>query len=175
MSSTACGPAARAARAQHRRRITGTRRVEAVEVATPDGPQRIEADFVLIATGEQPNVESFIGALPVDRDADGFVTVNSRMQTSIPHVYAAGDLLGPPLEMFKSRRSGTTAARNIMGTDSEFHYADIPDFLHTTYEVTWAGLSEREARKAFGDIVTIQVPPPDLAPGETRCRWPRGR
>ena len=112
-------------------------------------------------------MESFIGALPVARDADGFVTVDNRMRTSIPHVYAAGDLLGPPLEMFKSRRSGTTAARNIMGTDSEFRYADIPDFLHTTYEVTWAGLSEREARKAFGDVVTIQVPPPDLAPGET--------
>ena len=97
-------------------RITGDERVEAVEVTTPDGPKRIEADFVLIATGERPNVESFISALPAERDGDGFVTVNSRMQTSIPGVYAAGDLLGPPLEMFKSRRSGTTAARNIMGT-----------------------------------------------------------
>ena len=29
-----------------------------------------------------------------------------------------------------------------MGLDSEFHYADIPDFLHTTYEVSWAGQSE---------------------------------
>jgi dihydrolipoamide dehydrogenase len=148
-------------------RIAGENRVEAVEVTTPDGPRRIEADFVLIATGEKPNVESFIDALPVARDADGFVTVNSRMHTSIPNVYAAGDLLGPPLEMFKSRRSGTTAARNIMGTDTELHYADIPDFLHTTYEVTWAGLSEREARERFGHVVTIQVPPPDLAPGET--------
>ena len=89
------------------------------------------------------------------------------MQTSIPDVYAAGDLLGPPLEMFKSRRSGTTAARNIMGIDSEFGYADIPDFLHTTYEVSWAGLGEREARQAVGQVVTIQLPPPDLAPGET--------
>jgi dihydrolipoamide dehydrogenase len=148
-------------------RIVGADRVEAVEVTTPDGPRRIEADFVLIATGEKPNVESFIDALPVARNADGFVTVNSRMQTSIPNVYAAGDLLGPPLEMFKSRRSGTTAARNIMGTDSEFDYGDIPDFLHTTYEVTWAGLSERAARETFGNVVTIQVPPPDLAPGET--------
>ena len=155
-------------------RVTGTRHVEAVEVATPGGPRWIEADFVLLATGEQPNVESFIGALPVARNADGFVNVDSRMRTSIPHVYAAGDLLGPPLEMFKSRRSGTTAARNIMGTDSEFHYTDIPDFLHTTYEVTWAGLSEGEARKKFGDVVTIQIPPPDLALGETPLPMAQG-
>jgi 2-oxopropyl-CoM reductase (carboxylating) len=148
-------------------RIAGRDRVEAVEVATPGGPRRLEADFVLLATGEQPNVEGFAGTLPVHRGADGFVSVDSRMRTSIPDVYAAGDLLGPPLEMFKSRRSGTTAARNIMGVDAEFAYADIPDFLHTTYEVTWAGLSESEARRRFGEVVTIQVPPPDLAPGQT--------
>jgi 2-oxopropyl-CoM reductase (carboxylating) len=148
-------------------RITGQGRADGVEVVTPDGTRRIPADFVLIATGEQPNVESFIGALPVDRDSDGFVVVNKRMQTSVPGVYAAGDLLGPPLEMFKSRRSGTTAARNIMGVDSEFDYADIPDFLHTTYEVSWAGLGELEASQAFGQVVTIQLPPPGLAPGET--------
>ena len=71
-------------------RIVGADTVEAVEVTTPDGPRRIEADFVLIATGEKPNVESFVDALPVARNADGFVTVNSRMQTSIPNVYAAG-------------------------------------------------------------------------------------
>ena len=148
-------------------RICGDGHVTAVEVTGPGGERRIEADFVLMATGEQPNVGSFFPALPVARDADGFVTVDSRMRTSVPGVYAAGDLLGPPLEMFKSRRSGTTAARNIMGVDSQFSYADIPDFLHTTYEVTWAGLSERAAREKFGDVVTIQVPPPDLAPGDT--------
>ena len=156
-------------------RITGHERVEAVEVATPDGPQRIEADFVLIATGEQANVESFIGALPVDRDDGGFVTVNSRMQTSVPGVYAAGDLLGPPLEMFKSRRSGTTAARNIMGLDSEFHYADIPDFLHTTYEVSWAGLSEREARQAAGQWRPSSCRRQTSRRARLRCRWPRDR
>jgi 2-oxopropyl-CoM reductase (carboxylating) len=148
-------------------RIAGRDRVEAVEVATPGGTRRLEADFVLLATGEEPNVESFAGTLPVDRGDDGFVTVDSRMRTSVPDVYAAGDLIGPPLEMFKSRRSGTTAARNIMGVDAEFGYDDIPDFLHTTYEVTWAGLGENEARRRFGRVVTIQVPPPDLAPGQT--------
>jgi pyruvate/2-oxoglutarate dehydrogenase complex dihydrolipoamide dehydrogenase (E3) component len=148
-------------------RITGPGRARAVEVSTPDGPRRIEADFVLIATGEQPNLDSFSGALPVALDGAGFVAVNSRMQTSVPGVYAAGDLLGPPLEMFKSRRSGTTAARNIMGVDSEFRYADIPDFLHTTYEVTWAGLSERAARQAVSRVMTIQLPPAELDPAET--------
>lgn len=147
--------------------IIGTDRVESVRVSTPDGPVTIAADFVLIATGEQPNVESFADVLPLAYDDRGFVLVDSRMRTNLPGVYAAGDLLGPPMEMFKSRRSGTAAARTIMGVDSEFHFADIPDFLHTTYEVTWAGLSEDLARARFGEVVTIQVPPPGMALGDT--------
>lgn len=148
-------------------RIVGEDRVRGVQVETPDGEVHVDADFVLIATGERPNLESFAGALPLAHHPDGFVRTDSRMRTNIPNVYAAGDLLGPPLEMFKSRRSGTTAARNIMGVDAEFDYADIPDFLHTTYEVTWAGLGERAARDTLGDVVTIQVPPAGMAPADT--------
>jgi pyruvate/2-oxoglutarate dehydrogenase complex dihydrolipoamide dehydrogenase (E3) component len=148
-------------------RIVGTDRVEGVEVDTPRGRTFIECDFVLIGTGEKPTLGSFADTLPLQYDDRGFVKVDSRMRTNLPDVYAVGDLIGPPMEIFKSRRSGTTAARNIMGVDSEFHYSDIPDFLHTTYEVTWAGLSESAAREAFDDIVTIQVPPAELDPADT--------
>ena len=105
--------------------------------------------------------------MPLAYDERGFVVVDSRMRTNLDGVYAAGDLIGPPMEMFKSRRSGTTAARTIMGLDAEFRFDDIPDFLHTTYEVTWAGLTEDEARARYGDVVTIQVPPAGMALGDT--------
>jgi 2-oxopropyl-CoM reductase (carboxylating) len=147
-------------------RILGHERVEGVEVETPSGRRVIEADFVLIGTGERPNTENFT-TLPLAYDDHGFVLVDSKMRTNIEGVYAAGDLIGPPLEMFKSRRSGTTAARNIMGVAAEFHFDDIPDFLHTTYEVTWAGLTERQARERFRRVVTIQVPPAGMLPSET--------
>ena len=80
------------------------------------------------------------------RSADRAGRANKRMQTSVPGVYAIGDLIGGPMEMFKARKSGVTAARNIMGEDLEFDYTEYPDFLHTTYEVTWVGLTEAEAR-----------------------------
>lgn len=148
-------------------RILGAGRAESVEVVTPAGRRVVEADFVLLATGEEPITESFADALPLAYDERGFVVVDSRMRTNLDGVYAAGDLIGPPMEMFKSRRSGTTAARTIMGLDAAFHYDDIPDFLHTTYEVTWAGLTEDEARARYGDIVTIQLPPAGMALGDT--------
>lgn len=148
-------------------RIIGTDRVSGVEVHGPDGVQVIDADFVLLGTGEIPNTESFASALDLACDERGFITVDEHMRTSVSDVYAVGDLIGPPMEMFKSRRSGTTAARNIMGLPTTLDVSDYPDFLHTTYEVTWAGLSERAAREKLDRVVTIQVPPPELAPEET--------
>ena len=79
-------------------------------------------------------------------------------------MYAAGDLVGPPMEMFKARKCGVGAARNIMGEDYEFDFTEYPDFLHTTYEVTWCGLSEAEAKARYRNIIKIQMPPDDADP-----------
>jgi dihydrolipoamide dehydrogenase len=46
-----------------------------------------------------------------------------------------------------------------MGEDLEFDYTEFPDFLHTTYEVTWVGLTEEEARERFDDVIIIRMPP----------------
>jgi dihydrolipoamide dehydrogenase len=88
------------------------------------------------------------------------------MQTSVPGVYAIGDLIGPPMEMFKARKCGMTAARNVMGEPYEFDFSEYPDFLHSTYEVTWAGLTEAEARERFEHVTVIQMPPPGVAFGD---------
>jgi 2-oxopropyl-CoM reductase (carboxylating) len=85
--------------------------------------------------------------------------VDGRMETSVPGVYAIGDLIGSPMEMFKARKCGMTAARNIMGQPYEFDFSEYPDFLHSTYEVTWVGLSEAEARERYEHVVVIQMPP----------------
>ena len=97
------------------------------------------------------------------------------MRTSVPGVYAAGDLVGPPMEMFKARKCGVGAARNIMGEDYEFDYTEYPDFLHTTYEVTWCGLSEAEARARYSNVIKIQMPPDDGPDTELPAAGAEGR
>jgi dihydrolipoamide dehydrogenase len=88
------------------------------------------------------------------------------MRTSVPGVYAIGDLIGSPMEMFKARKCGMTAARNIMGEPYEFDFSEYPDFLHTTYEVTWVGLTEAEARDRYDDVAVIQMPPKGIRDDE---------
>ena len=89
----------------------------------------------------------------------GFVKVNSRMRTSVPYVYAVGDLVGVPMEMFKARKGGMYAARNIMGEEAHYHLKDYPDFMHTHYEVCWLGLGEEQARERYREVVVLKLPP----------------
>jgi 2-oxopropyl-CoM reductase (carboxylating) len=46
-----------------------------------------------------------------------------------------------------------------MGEEYEFDFSQYPDFFHSTYEVTWVGLSEAEARERYDDVTVIQMPP----------------
>ncbi|MGH9281334.1 MAG: FAD-dependent oxidoreductase, partial [Acidimicrobiales bacterium] len=121
--------------------------------------ERLDADFVFVGTGEQANSQPFVEALGVEVDERGSIVVDRRMRTSVPDVYAIGDLIGAPMEMFKARKCGMTAARNIMGEPYEFDFSEYPDFLHSTYEITWVGLTEAEARERYGDVTVIQMPP----------------
>ena len=134
-------------------------RVGAVIIRTADGVERIETDFVFCGLGEIPNSEAAVKALGVAIGNKNEVLVNAQLQTSMPNVYAIGDLIGAPMEMFKARKSGTYAARHIMGEDVDYRPAEWPDFLHTHYEVSWMGLSEHDARARYGNIITIKMPP----------------
>lgn len=134
-------------------------RVRAVITRSPRGEARIETDFVFLALGLQPNSEQARGALGLAADTAGFIEVDSRLRTSVPHVYAAGDVVGAPMEMFKARKGGMYAARNIMGEEAHYRVGDHPDFLHTHYEVCWLGLGEEEARRQYRNVVILKLPP----------------
>jgi pyruvate/2-oxoglutarate dehydrogenase complex dihydrolipoamide dehydrogenase (E3) component len=140
--------------------IEGDGKVERVVVRLPDGgTTSIETDFVFLGAGERPNSAMAGEVLGVDVGPRGEVLVDKSMRTSVPNVYAIGDLIGGPMEMFKARKCGITASKNIMGEPAEFDFSEFPDFLHTTYEVTWVGLTEQEARERFSDVIIIQMPP----------------
>jgi pyruvate/2-oxoglutarate dehydrogenase complex dihydrolipoamide dehydrogenase (E3) component len=134
-------------------------RVARVNAESASGQLQIDADFVFQALGERPRSKAAVEALGVATDDKGAVVVDERLRTSIPNVYAVGDLIGAPMEMFKARKSGTYAARDIMGEEVSYRPADWPDFLHTHYEVSWLGLGEEEARARYRNVVILKMPP----------------
>jgi pyruvate/2-oxoglutarate dehydrogenase complex dihydrolipoamide dehydrogenase (E3) component len=134
-------------------------KVKSVSIRTSDGTIHVDTDFVFMGLGELANSGQIAQTLDLQKDDKGFIKVNRRMQTSIPHVYAVGDVTGSPMEMFKARKEGVCAAKNIMGQTSEYKAADYPDFMHTHYEVCWLGLSEEEARQRYANVKVMKLPP----------------
>lgn len=148
--------------------IKGNGKVEEVVIRNmQDGTeQSLPCDFVFIGTGERPDSKHYQEVLGVAVGEKGEILVDKRMRTSVPNIYAIGDLIGPPMEMFKARKGGVTAARNIMGDPHEFDWTDYPDFLHSTYEISWVGLSEEEARAQYANVNIIQMPPQGMPYGD---------
>lgn len=144
--------------------VLGDERATGVRYRTADGRTvDAPADFVFVATGERPNLKMY-DALGLETDERGFVVADHTMRTSVPSVRAVGDLIGPPMEMFKARKCGMAAARNIMGEHYTYDFTEYPDFLHTTYEVSWCGLTEAEARERHRKVTKLQMPPDDADP-----------
>lgn len=88
------------------------------------------------------------------RTEGGAIVVNDRMETSIPHIYAVGDVAAGPMWSHKANAEGIVAAENALGRTSRMDYRALPRCVYTWPEVAWVGLTEEEAL-ARGLEVTV--------------------
>ncbi len=122
-----------------------------VELGT--GTQRFEGDVLLVAVGRRPNSEGLgLEAVGLQPDARGFLATNRRMQTAVPHIYAIGDLTGPPLLAHKASREGIVAAEVIAGLKTEYDVRAMPTVVYTEPQLASVGLTEEEARERYGEV-----------------------
>jgi len=111
-------------------------------------PFEFEAEKVLLAVGRKPNTEGLTGKdLKLRLDKQGFVNVNSELETSIPGIYAIGDMIGGYLFAHKASREGIIAAENASGLRAEMSYKALPLAVYTEPEFSSVGLTEEEAKK----------------------------
>jgi dihydrolipoamide dehydrogenase len=115
----------------------------------PKAPATDTFDRILVAVGRRPN-GSLIGAerAGVTVDPSGFIQVSKQMRTSVPHVFAIGDVVGQPMLAHKAMHEAKVAAEVIAGKNSFFDARAIPSVAYTDPEVAWAGVTENEARAA---------------------------
>jgi dihydrolipoamide dehydrogenase len=112
-------------------------------------PEPTVFDSVLVAVGRTPNGDSLgLDRAGVAVDERGFVIVDSQQRTSAPHIYAIGDLVGPPMLAHKASHEAKVAAEVIAGHDVELDIRGIPSVAYTDPEVAWVGLTETEAKLA---------------------------
>ncbi len=113
-------------------------------VRLTDGTE-LTPDTILLATGRRYNTEGLgLNRLGLELD-QGRIVVNDNLQTSIPTIYAAGDVIGGWLLAHVAFAEGICAAEHALGLDSKMNYAVVPRCTFTLPEYAAVGLSEAEA------------------------------
>ncbi|ASN04381.1 dihydrolipoyl dehydrogenase [Virgibacillus necropolis] len=116
-----------------------------------------ETDAILVSVGRSPNLTG-IEDLPVKMNGK-FVDVNQNMKTSIPGIYAIGDLVGGFQLAHVASDEGIKAVNQIAGNPTKVN-GEIPRCVYTFPEIASVGLSEDEAKKRGYEVSTKKV---DLA------------
>ncbi|HET8708220.1 MAG TPA: dihydrolipoyl dehydrogenase [Pseudomonadales bacterium] len=116
-----------------------------------DGDHTEVFDNVIVAVGRRPVTQGvFASDSGVQLDERGFVYVNNYCQTTVPGVYAIGDLVRGPALAHKAMEEGVVAAEKIAGHHAQMNYDCIPGVIYTHPEVAWVGKTEEEV-KASGE------------------------
>ena len=115
----------------------------------------VEADLVFVTIGRCPNTDGLgLEAAGIRTDARGWIEADENLQTSVPGVYAVGDVLGPKHVMLAhvAEHEALCAVRNILGTPGAMDYSVIPSAIFTSPEIGEVGMSEDQAKQAGFDV-----------------------
>ncbi|MCR4397267.1 MAG: NAD(P)/FAD-dependent oxidoreductase, partial [Candidatus Saccharicenans sp.] len=124
-----------------------------------DKPFEFSAEKILIAAGRKPNLEDLVWDETVlKRQKGNFVEVNERAETSIPGIYAIGDLIGGKLLAHKAYHDGIVAAENAAGKERRLDYSAVPAAIFTEPELATVGLSQEEAQGRGIEIKVGEFP-----------------
>ena len=126
-------------------RIEDTEGGKLVILSEGEKEQKLEAEAVTVSVGQKPNVEG----LGLDEAGvvvnKGGIQTNKSMETSVPNVYAAGDVIGGMMLAYVAMGEGMIAAENAMGRDSQIDYRAVPQCIFTLPGLASVGLTEEEA------------------------------
>jgi NAD(P) transhydrogenase len=108
----------------------------------------LDVDAALIAIGRQSNVEVLgLEGVEVETNESGFIVVNENYQTSVPHIYAAGDVIGFPALASTSMEQARKAMVHAFGQEQEQATSPVlPLAVYTIPEISSVGLTEDECR-----------------------------
>ena len=113
----------------------------------PDAPAPGEFDRVLVAVGRVANGRTIdAAAAGIAVDERGVIPVDRQMRTNVPHIFAIGDVAGPPMLAHKATHEAKVAAEVAAGHKSAFDARCIPSVAYTDPEIAWVGLTETEAK-----------------------------
>jgi dihydrolipoamide dehydrogenase len=121
----------------------------AVEPAAGGKSETVEADVMLVSIGRVPYTDGLgLKEAGVALDDKGRVKVDHHFRTSVPGIFAIGDVIAGPMLAHKAEDEGIAAAEIIAGQDGHVNYDAIPNVVYTFPEVASVGKTEEELKDA---------------------------
>ena len=120
-----------------------------VEPAKGGAAETLLADVVLVSIGRRP----FVAGLGLDKAGvklteRGRISVDGHFQTSVPGIYAIGDVIDGPMLAHKASEDGVACVETIAGQKGHTNWDLVPSIVYTQPEVAWVGKSEEQLKAA---------------------------
>ena len=129
----------------------------AVKYTDKDGEHTESFDKLIVAVGRRPFTDGVFAAdCGITLDERRFVHVDGQCRTSVPGVYAIGDLVRGPMLAHKAMEEGVMVAELIGGHHAQVNYDTIIGVIYTHPEIAWVGKTEEQAKSEGVDVKTGQ-------------------
>lgn len=114
------------------------------------GSEEVTVNAVLVSVGRRPYTEGLgLESVGIVKDDKGRVPVNGRFQTTVPNIFAIGDIIHGPMLAHKAEDEGIICVEGIQGGHPHIDYNCVPSVVYTHPEVAWVGKTE-ETLKSEG-------------------------
>ncbi len=120
-----------------------------VEPAKGGAAETLEADVVLVSIGRRPFVQGIgLDKLGVKMTERGRIAVDGHFQTSVPGIYAIGDVIDGPMLAHKASEDGVACVETLAGQKGHVNWDLVPSIIYTQPEVAWVGKTEEQLKSA---------------------------
>jgi dihydrolipoamide dehydrogenase len=115
--------------------------------ASDSSSKTLECDRLIVSIGRVPNTEGLNAAgVGLKLDERGFVAVDDDCRTSLPNVWAIGDVVRGPMLAHKAEEEGVVVAERIAGQKPHLDFNTIPSVIYTAPEIAWVGKTEQQLK-----------------------------
>ena len=129
-----------------------------VEPSAGGAAETIGASHVLVSIGRRPNTDGLgLDKAGLQVNQRGQVEIDHDFRTSVPGIWAIGDVVPGPMLAHKAEDEGIAVAENIAGLTGIVNHDVIPSVVYTTPEIAGVGLTEEQAREA-GEVKVGKFP-----------------
>ncbi len=126
-------------------KVTGVKALKTKAKVEIEGADTIDCDRVLVAVGRKPNTEGLgLATVGIELDKRGRIPVNGHFETTVPGMYAIGDVIQGPMLAHKAEEEGVACVERIATGYGHVNYDAIPGVCYTHPEIASVGKTEEQ-------------------------------